>query len=98
LFLGVIDVLQLMDEQVVHGFDVAGKESHRFLILLVLGNTIARRLRRTRRDVRFCPPSANRSVRVMFLTEAKTSCWETSGTLRASRPSFRPNPEIPQPG
>jgi hypothetical protein len=44
LFLGVIDVLQLMDEQIVHGFDVAGKESHRFLILLVLGNTIARPL------------------------------------------------------
>jgi hypothetical protein len=28
LLLGVIDVLQLMHEQVVHGFDVFGKESH----------------------------------------------------------------------
>jgi hypothetical protein len=28
LFLGVIDVLQLMDEQVVHGLDVFGEESH----------------------------------------------------------------------
>jgi hypothetical protein len=28
LFLGVIDVLQLMYEQVVHGLDVFGEESH----------------------------------------------------------------------
>ena len=28
LVLGVIDVLQPMHEQVVHGFDVFGKESH----------------------------------------------------------------------
>jgi hypothetical protein len=28
LLLGVIDVLQLVHEQVVHGLDVSGKESH----------------------------------------------------------------------
>src|SRR6266849_10724724 len=28
LLLGIIDVLQLMHEQVVHGLDVFGKESH----------------------------------------------------------------------
>jgi hypothetical protein len=29
LLLGVIDVPQLMHEQVVHGFDVLGEQSHR---------------------------------------------------------------------
>ena len=29
LLLGIIDVLQLMHEQVVHGLDVFGEESHR---------------------------------------------------------------------
>src|SRR6266704_1138725 len=29
LLLGIVDVLQLVDEQIVHGFDVFGEESHR---------------------------------------------------------------------
>jgi len=33
LVLGVVDVLQRVDEQVVHGLDVLGEHAHRFLLL-----------------------------------------------------------------
>lgn len=42
LFLGVIDVLQLVHEQIVHGLDVTGEESHRRIPFVVAEHRRAR--------------------------------------------------------
>jgi hypothetical protein len=71
LFLGVIDVLQLMYEQVVHRLDVFAEESH--CVVLCLGNMQAQAFFRP--DARAsCSMlvGANRVAKRMFLKASKT--------------------------
>src|SRR5580704_7399923 len=85
LFLGVIDVLQLMGEQVVHGLDVAGKESHRFKSFSFWGTQSRAFVCHPRRYVRLPLRSANGREWLMFLAGAKTPRLGTSH-WRSKRP------------
>jgi hypothetical protein len=70
LLLGIVDVLELMQEQIVHGLNVFGKESH-WRVLLLRGQNSAGVVAGTP----ICPVadiSANRPIAVLFLQVAKT--------------------------
>src|ERR1700733_13713073 len=70
LFLSIIDVLKLMDEEVVHGFDVAGKQSHRSDPSCFKVNPTARPSSSTHADMFDCRCCANGPAKPTFLPGA----------------------------
>src|SRR6476660_7907953 len=73
LLLGVINVLQLVHEQVVHGLDVSGKESH-FSHPFLFWEHTARAVPSSAGMVD-CPHQANRVTARLFLLAMETSRW-----------------------
>jgi hypothetical protein len=81
LLFGIIDILQLVHEQVVHGFDVFGKESH-CLILFRSGGTQPYRLVVAVTPIcSIAGTVANRLFAGLFL-EAQQNLMTEQGTLR----------------
>ena len=72
LLLGIVDVLQLMHKQIIHGLDVFGEESH-CSILFVSGTRSRVYVVATMADCSIADTSANRRDVWRFLRGTKTS-------------------------